>query len=207
MTDLEVSRRERKKEETRERIFREAVKLFRHKGFEATTIDEISEKADVAKGTFFNYFPRKEAVLGYLSEVRMANAVGNAEAILAAPGSAEDKLLALYGDIAAGYEEDRDLSWFILLESMTRAFAVSEDVRQNWWRLTLGVIEQGQASGEFRRGVDPQRAERVLHSVFMGTLFMWLKCPEVEGMNLQDELRTRLRLVLDGLAAGRPQED
>ena len=65
MTELELSRRERKKGETRERIFKAACKLFRHKGFEATTIDEIADKADVAKGTFFNYFPRKEAVLGW----------------------------------------------------------------------------------------------------------------------------------------------
>src|SRR6266581_1916354 len=128
MTELELSRRERKKDETRERIFKVAVKLFRDKGFEATTIDDITERADVAKGTFFNYFPRKEAVLGYLSEVRMVKAVENAEAILAAPRPVREKILAIYADVAAGYEEDRELSWFILMETLKRAFAVSEDV-------------------------------------------------------------------------------
>ncbi len=67
MTEIEVSRRERKKDETRERIFKTAIKLFHARGFEATTVDDITEKADVAKGTFFNYFPRKESVLAYLS--------------------------------------------------------------------------------------------------------------------------------------------
>ena len=201
MTELELSRRERKKEETRERIFKAACKLFRDKGFEDTTIDDITERADVAKGTFFNYFPRKEAVLGYLSEVRMAEATENAEAILSAPKAAREKLLALFADIAAGYEEDRDLSWFVLMENLKRAFTVSEDVHQRWRDLTVGVIEQGQESGDLRRGVDPQRAEFVLHGVFMSTLFMWLKCPETVGMNLQDELRERFTLVLDGLGA------
>ena len=68
MTAIELTRRERKKEETKERIFNAAMKLFRSRGFEETTIEEITEKADVAKGTFFNYFPRKEEVLRYLSE-------------------------------------------------------------------------------------------------------------------------------------------
>jgi len=68
MTTIELTRRERKKEETKERIFNAAMKLFKARGFEETTIEEITEKADVAKGTFFNYFPRKEEVLRYLSE-------------------------------------------------------------------------------------------------------------------------------------------
>lgn len=200
MTELELSRRERKKEETKERIFKVACKLFRDKGFEATTIDDITERADVAKGTFFNYFPRKEAVLGYLSEVQMTDAVENAEAILAARRPARDKLLALYVGVAAGYEEDRELSWFILMESMQRAFAISEDVHNRWHNLTVSVIQQGQGIGELRANVDPRRAERVLHSTFLGALFMWLKCPEVADMNLRSELQERLALVLDGLA-------
>ena len=68
MTELELTRRERKKEETKGRIAEVALELFRRKGVEATTVEEICEKADVAKGTFFNHFPHKEAVFGFLSE-------------------------------------------------------------------------------------------------------------------------------------------
>jgi AcrR family transcriptional regulator len=68
MTEVEQSRRERKKEETKDRIFKAAFALFKRQGVEATTIDEICAKADVAKGTFFNYFPPKEAVFGYLAD-------------------------------------------------------------------------------------------------------------------------------------------
>lgn len=201
MTEIELSRRERKKEETKERIFKAAVKLFRDKGFDHTTIDDITDRADVAKGTFFNYFPRKEAVLGYLSEVRMEAAVENAEAILAARRPAREKLLALYAEVAAGYEEDRELSWIVLMESMQRAFAAAEDVHHRWHSLATSVIEQGQANGELRANVEPRRAQHVLHSVFLGSLFMWLKCAEVMDTDLQPELKARLTLVLDGLAA------
>src|SRR5512135_2938180 len=68
MTEPMVGRRERKKEETKRRIYVAALELFHDKGFEHTTVDEITERADVAKGTFFNYFPHKESVLSYLSE-------------------------------------------------------------------------------------------------------------------------------------------
>ena len=58
-----LGRRERKKLDTRRRIFRAAFELFTAKGFEATTVEEIAERADVGKGTVFNYFPQKTAFL------------------------------------------------------------------------------------------------------------------------------------------------
>lgn len=58
-----ISRRERKKQETKDGILRAARHLFEEKGFENTSVDEIAEKADVAKGTFFNHFTNKEALL------------------------------------------------------------------------------------------------------------------------------------------------
>src|SRR5437899_3870437 len=59
-------RRERRRTETRERIFRAAMQLFAQHGFFSTTVEDITEAADVGKGTFFNYFPSKEHVLTVL---------------------------------------------------------------------------------------------------------------------------------------------
>src|SRR5262245_5364195 len=69
---LPVSRRERKRVETRERIFRAALRLFAHRGFSETTVEDITEAADVGKGTFFNYFPSKEHVFAVLHEIQLS---------------------------------------------------------------------------------------------------------------------------------------
>ena len=56
-------RRSRKKRQTRVAIEDAALSLFVEQGYEATTVEEITERADVSTTTFFRYFPGKAEVL------------------------------------------------------------------------------------------------------------------------------------------------
>jgi len=203
MTLSDLTRRERKKEETRRRIFETAIALFRDQGFEQTTVDEITEKADVGRGTFFNYFPRKESVLAYLSEERVALAEENAAVLLEDRASANDKLLDIYSFAASAYLKDRELSRYVFNEWMQRAFQPTQEAGQRWHKLVVAAIEQGQAAGDLRADVQPVVMESLLSSVYISTLYYWLCCPVGSEMPLDfpllDELRLRLTLVIEGL--------
>lgn len=62
MSEATDSLRERKKAQTREAIIREARALFQRKGFEATTVEEIAEAANIHKQTVLRYFSSKEEI-------------------------------------------------------------------------------------------------------------------------------------------------
>lgn len=57
--------RERKKAKTRAAIQQHALRLFRDQGYDATTVDQIVDAAEVSPSTFFRYFPTKEDVVLY----------------------------------------------------------------------------------------------------------------------------------------------
>jgi len=60
-----------KGEQTRRHIFETALVLFRENGFDATTMQQIAERAAVAKGAAYYYFPSKEAIIqAYYEEIQ-----------------------------------------------------------------------------------------------------------------------------------------
>jgi AcrR family transcriptional regulator len=58
-----LSRRDRKKLQTRDRIVSAALAAFTRNGIDGATIDEIALAADVGKGTVYNYFSTKEDIV------------------------------------------------------------------------------------------------------------------------------------------------
>jgi len=63
--------REKKKSERKDRIFSAAVELFNEKGFSKTSMQDIADKADLAVGTLYNYFPSKNDLLLDIMQEKM----------------------------------------------------------------------------------------------------------------------------------------
>lgn len=62
----EGGRRERRKRETRERLLEAAMTLFSEQGIYLTRLEDITERADLGKGAFYNYFDSKDALVAAL---------------------------------------------------------------------------------------------------------------------------------------------
>ena len=72
--------RERKRQQTRERLTRAAMALFLERGFEATTLDDIAAAADISRRSFFHYFASKEDVVFAWHEETTAALIAAVEA-------------------------------------------------------------------------------------------------------------------------------
>lgn len=102
---VEVSRRERKKQATRQAIHEAAFDLAEEHGLGGFTVEAVTEKADVAQRTFFNYFASKEeAVIGWNPDF----ASGFASALETRP--AGEKVLDSLRAVISEHLLDKDLT-------------------------------------------------------------------------------------------------
>ena len=71
MNPVTSDRRHRRSLQIRERLFRSALDLFAQRGFSDTTVEDITNAADLGKGTFFNYFPSKDHLLLAFADMQL----------------------------------------------------------------------------------------------------------------------------------------
>jgi AcrR family transcriptional regulator len=202
-----LSRRERKKQDARRRIYQAAVHLFIEKGFETTTVDEIADRADVAKGTVFNYFPHKTSFLAALADDwtdRVTDALGPVHRWR---GTTRGKLERLFRYLADVGAENPAVSCLALLESLRDVPSSpgskppgNEGQVQHFYELTRAILRLGQAHGELRREVCVEHAASLIESGFFCTLARWLLAEDTRPA-LHQEMAAKLDIVLNGLVA------
>lgn len=174
-TNSDPGRRERRRAETREKIYRAAMRLFATHGFFETTTEDITEAADVGQGTFFNYFPTKQHVLIVLSEMQLAKVSIAVEEARSGSVPVRDVLHRL---IHAAAEEPgqtqaltRSLITALISTDMVRELTSSRMAQGREIISELFVI--GQNRGEIRRDREPADLAMALQRSFWGTMLMW----------------------------------
>ena len=101
--------RELKKARVREQIVQTTIDLVRKRGYERTTVEEISGKVEITTPTFYNYFSSKEAVLGRVYAEAVRAWATTIDEQLAQDASLEFKLRALASEMAVGMLADAKL--------------------------------------------------------------------------------------------------
>lgn len=92
---LEEGRAGRKKREVRERIVDAAASLVIAKGARSVSMDEVADRADVARRTLFNYFESKDELLYAAAAPVLLEAIALADAALAKPAPGIDDIVEL----------------------------------------------------------------------------------------------------------------
>ncbi|GIE89623.1 TetR/AcrR family transcriptional regulator [Actinoplanes regularis] len=114
--------RERKKQETRQRLADLATAMFIERGFDNVSVAEVAEAAGVSKVTVFNYFPRKEDLFfdrtPEFAEL-LTSAVRSRDAETTPLAAIRELVLGLFDarHPMAGFAEAAPLFWNVVLNS------------------------------------------------------------------------------------------
>lgn len=189
------SLRERQKQRRRHRIYTVAVGLFRERGFHGTTATDIAKAAHVSRGTFFNYYPYKEAVLlDYGTEV-LTGLRERAEARLAEGTRPLEVLDEVWTDLASITVREKDLIPPLVYELVNPD---PERSRKAYEALPLSSIHERLLEGAtgLRADLSRERIAATLSDAYLMTALRWTAYQR--DLDLRDELGKVLALVLHG---------
>ncbi|MFC4452153.1 TetR/AcrR family transcriptional regulator [Deinococcus sonorensis] len=193
------SLRERQKERRRARIYTVAIDLFRQGGFQTTTATDIARASNVSRGTFFNYYPYKEAVLlDYGSEV-VEELHSYAQGQLDAGVAPMTVLQDVWMQLAERNTRDRDLFPPLAYEVLNPD---PERARTAYQALPLGkvieiILRPMQQAGQLRADLSLQRMSNLIADTYLMIALRWTAYGTERS--LHEELRSTLGFLMDGV--------
>jgi len=169
----ELSRRERRKLEVRERILEAAADLFAEQGIQAAKVGDICTRADVADKTFFNHFQNKQGLLRELANHAVDQLVDDIAAARAAKHTTRERLLAFFAQIASNAEDAGPMHRELLTE-LVHAVHGSPSKSENARKLHdafAAIVRDGLAAGEVTRRHDAATLTQIILGAFYVLMF------------------------------------
>ncbi len=165
--------RDRSRDVKEERIVIAALELFGKKGFEKTSVESITRKARVAKGTFYNFFDKKEDVLLHFLD----REYGKSEAEIAQKRSSQQAFLDQIELSVSSYIKhifsDREFTKVLIKE---RIGNIGTGKNKNELRLMEEIfrsIERAKQQREIRLDVDSRRLTEMIFALYTMYVIYW----------------------------------
>ncbi len=186
--------------EIAERIARSAARLFASEGYDATSVRNIVEAAAVTKPTMYYYFDSKEALAQRLLTDALDKLAAGLRAIIVGPGTATEKLIALFDEHFRLCRDDPDRARFAYAVFFgprnSHLSAMLADLGQELTELVSSVV--GALAAE--RIIAAQRTEECTASV-RGLVAIYTMDYLYRDLNLDAGLARRLVMdLLDGFS-------
>ncbi|MFZ3058636.1 MAG: TetR/AcrR family transcriptional regulator [Candidatus Methanoperedens sp.] len=194
-----MSLREKKKIETRNKIFEVSGRLFKENGIENTTIDDIVKEAGIGKGTFFNYFPSKTALLLYFAQQKEELTYSQIKNETLKGISTREKIKNVLVFVAKTNEKDKELTKMFVFEYMRHYGSGQERRSRGLSNILHSLIEEGVRKEDVKSTIDAKKAAEIISAIYFHSLVEWL-WSQVD-YSFSEDISGKIDMVFDGIGS------
>lgn len=172
---LPLGRRERRKIEVHARIIEMSLELFDAQGVEATKVQDICARADIAHKTFFNHFPSKRHLLREVAQTLLEKLLVEIENARKQPVSTRERILYFFDSIATNAEEAGPMH----RELLTELVHVAHETEAGHEQARLlhdafhDLVQEGLEAGDVSDQHDTETLTEMLMGAFYALMFNW----------------------------------
>lgn len=171
-----------------------AIQLFKQKGYQNVTVAEITTACGIAKGTFFNYFQKKEHILLYLADsyMELLHKIVQRNQV----GTMKEQVLHIFRELFSIYFKQIDIlhpAFEETIKSAIRSNGASGNISKLREAICY-VLEQGMEKKAFRSKWKVAECADVIVGIFLNVLI----CTPLEEEKLMKKLAQQLEMVWGG---------
>ena len=171
-----------------------AVKVFNERGYEATSMEELSRKLGITKSAIYHHVSSKDELLRLAMDRALDGLFRVADEAMAMDGRAIDRLEhVVRGSVAVLVERLPFVTLLLRARGNTKVERAALVRRKEFDRLVTDLVKQAEAEGDVRPDVDPAVTARLLFGM-VNSLIEWYK-PR-SGASIADAVCT---IAFDGL--------
>lgn len=189
----------------RAQILGAAVAVFARAGLQEARMDDIAREAGLSKGALYLYFDSKDDIIACLMRDLFTRQFEDAKAVLAAPGTVADRLLALTHRVAQDIGEMEavmPIAWELYAVAARR-----RDIREflrgyfdDYRDLLTAFFRRRVRAGELR-AVKPDALAVSVIALYEGLTILWVTSPR--AVRWEEQTAAAVRLLLTGLGGTR----
>lgn len=188
MPESRSSRRLTSRELKHQRILRAAIEVFANKGYFAARMMDVAKQAEVADGTLYLYFEGKEHLLLSIFDDVLGRFMDRIEQEVAELDDPLDKLRVMVRLHLETLGRDRALAHVLQIETRHSRRFMSVFTRGKlgeYLNLLRKIIEEGQASGAFRRDISAGLATAVVFGAVDELVMSWILTDQPSDLTRQ----------------------
>jgi AcrR family transcriptional regulator len=166
-------KREIQKENRREEILRAAMDLFSKKGFELTTVEDITRAAHVAKGTFYNFFAKKEDVLLYFLDKEFAESRKEIQRRIKKLSTISEKIELLIATYIRYIFPNKEFSAVLIKERVIKLGTGSNRNEIGLMKQLAELFDEAKERGEIRVDVESGHLAEMVFAIYTMYVIYW----------------------------------
>jgi AcrR family transcriptional regulator len=188
--------RAEKKSKLRGQILANAIQLFKERGFDEVTIDDIIGQLEISQATFYNYFRSKTALLQQAAYDTVARYQGMLEDEVRRDSPTAEKLTRTLTAMGRGLETDKRFYRTLFTRSVLNFGDVR--VERILSDLIAALMREGQRRGEISPEYDPHELADIFMGTYYAIIMRWLHIDGTES--LVERLHRGATIFLSGVA-------
>ncbi len=165
--------REERKQNTREHILKSAIDLFSKKGFESTSVESITRRARIAKGTFYNFFEKKEDVLLYFLDREYSKSEAEIEQKLGSQTTFIDQVELSIATYIKHIFPNREFTKVLIKERIGKIGTGKNKNELHLMQALSRSIDMAKQRNEISRAVNTRRVTEMIFALYTMYVIYW----------------------------------